>query len=68
MREKMTLWSKEEFERLCKEHKKCKDPELEECIYCGANDCPHSEPLHYHHDGCPACCFEDVNVGEDESC
>ena len=18
-------------------------------------DCPHDEPLHYHHDGCPAC-------------
>ena len=19
------------------------------------SDCPHDEPLHYHHDGCPAC-------------
>ena len=29
-----------------------------ECIPCGEKDCPHGEPLHYHHDGCPAC-FED---------
>ena len=26
-----------------------------ECMACGARDCPHGEPLHYHHDGCPAC-------------
>lgn len=26
-----------------------------ECLDCGARDCPHGEPLHYHHDGCPAC-------------
>jgi hypothetical protein len=30
----------------------CPDPE---CLVCGARDCPHREPLHYHHDGCPAC-------------
>jgi len=27
----------------------------EECQLCGVLDCPHNEPLHYHHDGCPAC-------------
>lgn len=26
-----------------------------ECMACGVRDCPHGEPLHYHHDGCPAC-------------
>jgi hypothetical protein len=30
----------------------CTDPE---CIVCGAIVCPHQEPLHFHHDGCPAC-------------
>lgn len=27
----------------------------EECGECAERDCPHDEPLHYHHDGCPAC-------------
>ena len=26
-----------------------------ECCTCGWILCPHNEPLHYHHDGCPAC-------------
>jgi hypothetical protein len=26
-----------------------------ECVICGVIDCPDGEPLHYHHDGCPAC-------------
>ncbi len=30
-----------------------------ECLACGEMDCPHGEPLHYHHDGCPACTFGD---------
>lgn len=30
----------------------CPDPE---CLICGQRDCPFHEPLHYHHDGCPAC-------------
>ena len=30
----------------------CEDPE---CAKCGAAICPHSEPFHFHHDGCPAC-------------
>lgn len=29
-----------------------------ECLYCGVRDCPHKEPLHYHHDGCPSCGVE----------
>jgi hypothetical protein len=27
----------------------------DECLVCGTRDCPDHEPLHYHHDGCPAC-------------
>jgi hypothetical protein len=26
-----------------------------ECFTCGEAVCPHGEPLHFHHDGCPAC-------------
>lgn len=26
-----------------------------ECEQCARRDCPFGEPLHYHHDGCPAC-------------
>lgn len=26
-----------------------------ECAICGMILCPHEEPLHFHHDGCPAC-------------
>ena len=31
---------------------RCGDPE---CLICGILECPHHEPLHFHHDGCPAC-------------
>jgi hypothetical protein len=31
----------------------------QECLICGVRDCPHGEPLHYHHDGCPACYFDE---------
>jgi hypothetical protein len=31
----------------------CPDPE---CFTCGEAVCPHGEPLHFHHDGCPSCC------------
>ena len=27
----------------------------DECILCGVIYCPHHEPLHMHHDGCPQC-------------
>lgn len=33
-------------------------PKAAECLVHGALDCPHREPLHYHHDGCPACDVE----------
>lgn len=26
-----------------------------ECSECAKIICPHGEPLHFHHDGCPAC-------------
>jgi hypothetical protein len=26
-----------------------------ECAECGKIICPHSNPMHFHHDGCPAC-------------
>lgn len=26
-----------------------------ECGLCGEVICPYHEPLHFHHDGCPAC-------------
>lgn len=32
-------------------------------IVAGMLDCPHHEPLHYHHDGCPAGC-DDVELLE----
>lgn len=34
----------------------CTDPE---CMTCGAFVCPHRSDLHLHHDGCPACSFDD---------
>lgn len=35
-----------------------------ECMDCARRDCPYTEPLHYHHDGCPACCFPtEVGMG-----
>ena len=30
------------------------------------NDCPFNEPLHYHHDGCPACIDQDWQDWWDE--
>ena len=33
----------------------CGDPE---CCICAVLDCPHGEPMHHHHDGCPACTQE----------
>lgn len=33
----------------------CPEGPTSECTGCGARDCPYGEPLHYHHDGCPAC-------------
>lgn len=39
-----------------------------ECVQCGIIICPHSEPLHYHHDGCPSCDDSDAtgHLSDDE--
>ena len=34
----------------------------EECMVCGVRECPNNEPLHYHHDGCPACWQEQEKI------
>ncbi len=39
----------------------CSKAGNDECTVCGARDCPHGEPLHYHHDSCPACFSEYQN-------
>jgi hypothetical protein len=41
-------WSPELDEALAA----CPDPE---CHECARIVCPWSEPLHFHHDGCPSC-------------
>lgn len=28
---------------------------VDECMDCAIQVCPDGEPLHFHHDGCPAC-------------
>ena len=33
--------------------------EDQECLICGVLCCPAGEPLHFHHDGCPACTQHD---------
>lgn len=30
----------------------CPDAECRECSWIA---CPHADPLHFHHDGCPSC-------------
>jgi len=30
-----------------------------ECTICSKIVCPHGEPLHFHHDGCPSCYTEE---------
>lgn len=30
-----------------------------ECIFCSALICPYGEPLHFHHDGCPICSYDE---------
>lgn len=42
----------------------CKDSECEECSKI---ICPHQEPLHFHHDGCPSCvAFEQMRDKRDQ--
>lgn len=30
----------------------CRDME---CSACSIRECPHEDPMHFHHDGCPSC-------------
>lgn len=39
-------------------------PEDAECTKCGADACPHGEPMHWHHDGCPSCSLDDARRAE----
>lgn len=42
----------------------------EDCIPCAVRDCPHLDPLHYHHDGCPACglaLYQETYESDDET-
>jgi hypothetical protein len=32
-----------------------------ECSMCGILCCPHSDPFHFHHDGCPSCSEDEDN-------
>jgi hypothetical protein len=45
-----------------KNHPKREDCPIDECLDCGFRDCVYKEPLHYHHDGCPACSLPPVGV------
>lgn len=36
-------------------HPALEDCPISECMVCSCRDCPWQEPLHHHHDGCPAC-------------
>jgi hypothetical protein len=45
--------------QLISSHPPTQDCDDAECWICAARDCPHREPMHYHHDGCPACIFAD---------
>lgn len=47
-------WAREEAERQAAGHPPAEQCEIEECLVCGLRDCPMKDPLHYHHDGCPA--------------
>ena len=33
-----------------------------ECMTCAMRFCPFLEPLHFHHDGCPACYFYEMRA------
>lgn len=33
-----------------------------ECSSCAIRECPHGEPLHFHHDGCPACYLDQDEI------
>lgn len=43
------------FQRQVMGHPVADACQVDECMVCSWRDCPHAEPLHYHHDGCPCC-------------
>jgi len=36
-------------------HPSLEDCPDQECPVCGIRSCPHGDPMHFHHDGCPSC-------------
>ena len=38
----------------------------DECVVCSAKDCPQSDPMHNHHDGCPTCYSEYLTYKEQQ--
>lgn len=38
------------------------DKENGECSECAKIVCPHKEPFHFHHDGCPACAIAEQAI------
>jgi len=44
----------------CREEDGEDAPWLAECLWHGHTDCPHGDPLHYHHDGCPSCVCDEA--------
>ena len=44
---------------LIKDHPSYKDCDDNECMICSVRDCPHEEVMHYHHDGCPVCYYDE---------
>lgn len=48
--------------------KPCNPPCTDEyCAGCAMQECPHGEPLHRHHDGCPACWLEEEKKLKEEA-
>ena len=35
--------------------------------YIAMYDCPHSEPLHFHHDGCPSCYNYEIDFDDEDT-
>lgn len=54
MRNNELIW---ELTGITPDDKPCDPPcDREYCGGCAMAECPHREPLHRHHDGCPAGC------------
>lgn len=53
-----------QFHNQVDENGECID---KECTICAIIFCPFNEPLHYHHDGCPACFAEEIDKNKKEN-